>query len=147
MAKTLGYMVTWTTYGTWLQGHEKGYVKDGIILGANAPLANANKERLKKDPVILTRTQRKIIETAILKKANEIGEKIYAIAICSNHVHIVNDYTTKDIGLIVRYYKMAGQIAMRDTDLSGRLWTKGFDNQFCFDEQTLRARINYVNKH
>ena len=34
MAKTLGYMITWTTYGTWLQGDERGYVKDGNICPA-----------------------------------------------------------------------------------------------------------------
>jgi len=31
MAKTLGYMITWTTYGTWLQGGEKGFVKNGVV--------------------------------------------------------------------------------------------------------------------
>ena len=35
MVKTLGYMVTWTTYGTWLQGDEQGYVKKGKVLGAS----------------------------------------------------------------------------------------------------------------
>ncbi len=25
MGKVIGYMVTWTTYGTWLQGEEKGF--------------------------------------------------------------------------------------------------------------------------
>ncbi len=35
MAKTLGYMVTLTTYGTWLQGNEKGFVKDGVVRGEN----------------------------------------------------------------------------------------------------------------
>jgi hypothetical protein len=62
-------------------------------------------------------------------------------------VHIVADYTTTDLGLIVRYYKMAGQTAIRNYGFAGRLWTKGFDKRFCFDEQSLRARINYVNRH
>ena len=25
----IAYMLTWTTYGTWLQGDERGYGKDG----------------------------------------------------------------------------------------------------------------------
>jgi REP element-mobilizing transposase RayT len=140
-------MLTWTTYGTWLQGDENGYVKDGITLGENTPLAKANIKQLCKDPVILTPKQRKVIENAICTKAEEIGQKICALAVCSNHVHIVIDYTTKDLGLIVRYYKMAGQKAMRDLGFTGRLWTKGFDKRFCFDERSLRRRINYVNKH
>jgi REP element-mobilizing transposase RayT len=147
MPNTLGYFLTWTTYGKWLQGDENGYVKDAVTLGANTPLANANSEQLCKDPVVLTPTQRKIVEDAILAKAGEIGQKVFALVVCSDHVHIVADYTTTDLGLIVRYYKMAGQTALRNYGLEGRLWTKGFDKRFCFDEQSLSARINYVNKH
>jgi len=147
MPNTLGYLLTWTTYGTWLQGDERRYVKDGVVLGANTPLADNNKQELTKDPVILTQQQRKIVEDAIHTKANEIGQKIYALAVGSNHVHIVADYTTKDIGLIVRYYKMAGQSALRNEGFVGRLWTKGFDKRFCFDQQSLCKRVDYVNKH
>jgi len=28
MARMIGYMLTWTTYRTWLQGDKRGYVKD-----------------------------------------------------------------------------------------------------------------------
>ena len=145
MRKTLGYLLTWTAYGTWLQGDERRYVKDGAVLGANKPLANANKQNLTKEPVILTQQQRKIVEDAIYAKANVIGQTILALAVCSNHVHIVVDYTTKDIGLIVRYYKMAAQTALRDKGFEGRLWTKGFDKRFCFDEHSLRKRVDYFN--
>jgi len=146
MHRTLGYMLTWTTYGTWLQGDERRYVKDGTILPANRPLAIDNEEQLTKDAVILTVNQRKAIEAAIRTKANKIGQKLYAISVDCRHVHIVVDYTTTDIGLIVRYYKMAGQTALRKGGFSGRLWTKGFDKRFCFDEKSLCGRINYVNK-
>jgi REP element-mobilizing transposase RayT len=148
MRRTLGYLLTWTTYGTWLQGNnKKGYVKNGVIYGPNELLANANKQKLKNTPVVLTSMQREIIEIAIREKAKKLGQKIFALAVCSNHVHIVVDYTTKDIGLVVRRYKTAGLKVMRHFGFSGKLWTKGFDKKFCFDEQALRERINYVNKH
>ncbi|MFA5424163.1 MAG: transposase [Phycisphaerae bacterium] len=147
MHKTLGYLLTWTTYGTWLQGNKKGYVKNGVIFKPNTPLANTNKQKLKKDPVVLTPVQREIIETAIRIRAGEIGQKIYAVAVCSDHIHLVVDYTTKDLGLIVRHYKTASLKAMRDKGFTGPLWTKGFDKRYCFDEKTLRSRISYVNKH
>jgi len=38
MPKTLGYMLTWTTYGSWLQGDERGYVKDGQTLRGDKEL-------------------------------------------------------------------------------------------------------------
>ncbi len=31
MGKFIGYMVTWATYGSWLQGDKRGYVKNGKI--------------------------------------------------------------------------------------------------------------------
>jgi len=36
--KIIGYMITWTTYGSWLQGGKRGYVKNGKILPANDKL-------------------------------------------------------------------------------------------------------------
>ena len=48
MTKMVGFMATWTTYGTWLQGDKRGYVKKGITLGSNAQLEKSNKQLLKK---------------------------------------------------------------------------------------------------
>jgi len=140
-------MLTWTTYGTWLQGDERGYVKDGRIIHPNTLLADANKKELLKEPVVLTPNHRRTIEGAIYAKADKIGQKIFALSVCSNHVHIVVDYTTKDLGLMVRYYKMAAHKALRNTGFEGRLWTKGFDKRFCFDQKSLQKRIDYVNAH
>jgi len=140
-------MLTWTTYGTWLQGDARRYVKNGEILNPDESLAESNRQRLTKEPVKLTLSQCKVIEEAIRAKAGAIGQEVYAISVGSNHVHIVVGYTTKDLGLVVRYYKMAAQKALRNTGFTGRLWTKGFDKRFCFDEQILRRRTNYVKTH
>ena len=147
MRKTLGYLLTWTTYGTWLQGDERGYVKNGETLEANISLANTNRQNLSKDPVTLKPSQCKAVEDAIYAKSDEIGQKIFTLSACSNHVHIVAGYTTLDLGLVVRYYKMAAQTALRSIGLTGRLWTKGFDKRYCFDEEILQKRIDYVNSH
>jgi len=42
MGKLIGYMVTWTTYGSWLQGDKRGYVKNGEILLAEKILEKSN---------------------------------------------------------------------------------------------------------
>lgn len=46
MARTLGYMITFTTYGIWLQGDERGFVKGGKIYAVNQSLADSNKQNL-----------------------------------------------------------------------------------------------------
>ncbi len=73
MAKTLGYMITWTTYGTWLQGDKRGYVKDGGIYPANPLLAKVNEQSLVKDPVTLSNAHRAIVTQAISEKAKQLN--------------------------------------------------------------------------
>jgi hypothetical protein len=46
MAKTVGYMITFTTYGTWLQGDKRGYVKDGKEFDSNKELLDANRKAM-----------------------------------------------------------------------------------------------------
>jgi REP element-mobilizing transposase RayT len=147
MAKTLGYMITWTTYGTWLQGDERGYVKNGKILPTKQALEDSNRQNLLKEPVKLTKTHRQIVQNAILDKAKQLNQEIYALSVSSNHIHIVAEYIAMPIGLVVRHYKGSAQAALRKVGVPGRIWTKGFDKRYCFDERTLDSRIDYVNLH
>jgi REP element-mobilizing transposase RayT len=146
MHKTLGYLLTWTTYGTWLQGDKRKFVKDGETRDGDEVLFEINQRNLSKEPVTLTQEQRKIVADAICAKADDIKEKILALAVCSNHVHVVAGYTTTDLESIVQYYKAAAQMALRNKGLEGKLWTRGFDKRFCFDESNLRRRIDYVRR-
>ena len=76
MAGMIGFMATWTTYGTWLQGDKRGYVKNGITLGANAHLEKSNEELLKHDKIKIPKSLRKTVENAILKEAEEINPRL-----------------------------------------------------------------------
>lgn len=146
MVKTLGYMVTWTTYGSWLQGDERGYVKDGKILGGAAQLVKANKSRQVRGAVKLNKVQRETVKEAIEKAAQRVGQAVYAIAVCRNHVHMVVGYNKKPVEDMVRCYKNAGYFALRGSGFLGRVWTKGYDKRYCFDEESLGARIDYVRR-
>ena len=147
MAKTIAYMIIWTTYGTWLQGDERDYVKDGQILPPNQSLENSNKQNLSKKPVRLSLTHQKIVQETILQMAKQLNQKIFALSVSSAHVHILAEYIPMPIGLVVRHYKGAVQSALRKIGLSGNIWTKGFDKRYCFDERSLRNRIDYVESH
>ncbi len=147
MAKTLGYMITWTTYGSWLQGDKRGFVKEGRIYPANKTLADSNIEKLSKNPVKLSKVHRQQVANAIFEKAKQLNQKICALWVSSSHIHIVAEYTPNPISDVVKHYKNAAQVALRRTGLTGRVWTKGFDKRYCFDEKSLQNRINYVNSH
>ena len=146
MAKTVGYMVTWTTYGTWLQGDMRGWVKEGNTYQANRSIEDSNRENMRHPAVRLTKRERDLVREAILKKAGERRQKIYAISVCSNHVHIVIEYDACPISQVVQVYKNVSTVALKKDGFCGKVWTKGYDKRYCFDEKSLKARIDYVLK-
>jgi REP element-mobilizing transposase RayT len=147
MAKTLGYLLTWTTYGTWLQGDQRGYVKDGVTFLANPSLQQANRQLQAQDTILLTKPQQQIVREAILKEAQSLKQQIYALAVKSTHIHIVAEYIPKPISAVVAYYKKAGRMALKTHGHNGELWTKGYDKRFCFDSTALEQKIKYVQNH
>ena len=147
MPKTIGYMLTWTTYGTWLQGELKGFVKNGKRRGENAALRKRNVQNLKGRVVKLSRNERAIVREAILDAAKRFRLKIHAIAVYSNHVRVVAEYVDVPTGVVVGRYKSAGRVALKAHGFAGRVWTKGYDKRYCFDEKALQDRIDYVRRH
>ena len=147
MRETLGYMITFTTYGTWLQGDKRGYVKNATIYPSNENLMRANKENQSGRTIRLSADQREIARKAVLAEAASQQQRILALSVASSHVHIVAEYIPKPIGAIVAYYKKATRLALKDVGHNGKLWTKGYDKRFCFDKATLDQKIHYVQSH
>ncbi len=146
MAKLLGYMITWTTYGTWLQGDQRGYVKNGHIYSGNDHLMRANKQLQLQDEIRLIKIQQQIVREAIVKEARAQGQQILALSVNTTHVHIVSGNISKPISNIVAYYKKAARLALKSIGHEGKLWTKGYDKRFCFNRESLERRIQYVQR-
>ena len=144
MAKTLGYLLTWTTYGTWLQGDERGYVKDGKIYSGNKALKEINKSSQKAEAILLSKAEQKTVHKAILQEASLQNQDVYALSVQSNHVHIVAGYVPESISKIVAYYKKAARLALKSAGRTGKVWTRGYDKRFCFDQTILKQKIKYV---
>lgn len=147
MRKTLGYMVTFTTYGTWLQGDKRGWVKEGIIYEENAELHNINESNFRGKATRLRKREKEIVREAICRKAESQGEKILAISVRSNHVHLVHRYNGRPIEETVRIYKNTATAALRRAGFKGKVWTRGYDKRFCFNERELKTRVEYINRH
>lgn len=147
MQKVLGYMLTWTAYGNWLQGDKRNYVKDGQILEPNPSLENKNKENMRYPKVSLTSAQRAIIKNAIYKESAELNQRIYAIAVRKSHIHLAVECSFISAGSAVSHYKNAARLAVQSNGFVGKLWTKGFSVRYCFDKNQFDTVIQYVNKH
>jgi len=89
MSKIVGYMITWTTYGSWLPGDRRGYVDNAKILSGNIEILERNRRRQKSHIVKLNSHEKKIVKQTILAEAESVGHKIEALIVYSNHVHLL----------------------------------------------------------
>jgi hypothetical protein len=114
-------MITFTTYGTWLQGDERSYVKNGTIYPGNESLKKANKQLQLQDEIRLTKIQQQIVQEAIIKEAQAQAQQILALSVNATHVHIVSENISKPISNIVAYYKKAARLALKSIGHEGKL--------------------------
>jgi REP element-mobilizing transposase RayT len=147
MSKIVGYMLTWTTYGSWLPGDKRGYVEHGQILPGKEQILERNKDRQRLPAVILNEREEKIVQEVIFTEAQRISQILEALIVYSNHVHLLARPHTESMEQIVSRYKSKTTRALWRNGRQGRIWTKGYDKRFCFTEEEVTQRIRYINQH
>ena len=90
-ADPLAYFLTWTTYGTWLTGDERGWYRDGVpeVQEPNPLLEEMARSRMKEAEFILSDAQRRIVEATIRRHCEVRGWMLHAVNARTNHVHVV----------------------------------------------------------
>jgi REP element-mobilizing transposase RayT len=90
MPDPLAYFLTWTTYGTWLPGDERGWVKRGEGFQLPDPIRRSDAEaRMTEDACSLDNEQRKLVETTIADHCRIRGWYLHTVNRRTNHVHVV----------------------------------------------------------
>ena len=81
---------TWTTYGTWLPGDERGWFQRAHGLqSADALRTLAAALRMTDDAMTLDGVQRSTVEETIAAHCEIRGWALHAVNCRSNHVHVV----------------------------------------------------------
>ena len=91
MPAPLAYLITWTTYRTWLPGDERKWVEFGKV-GIREPDASRKQhavERMKSEPVLLCPDERRLVEETIRKHCGIRNWGLHALNVRTNHVHLV----------------------------------------------------------
>src|SRR5215208_5502449 len=86
----LAYFLTWTTYGTWLPGDDRGWTKRGK--GQQLPdfyRMFASALRMTEDAIVLSPQQRLAVEETIREHCRIRGWTLHAVNCRTNHVHVV----------------------------------------------------------
>lgn len=86
----LTFFLTWTVYGTHLQGDKRGWRRrrEGWQK-PEPPLVDWRRERLIHEILLLSTEQRKIVESECQRHCDHRGWKLWAVNARSNHVHVV----------------------------------------------------------
>jgi len=150
MSDLLAYFLTWTTYGTWLPGDERGWVDrrvPGVQPSDQAKQARAQRI-LRGQPVRLTPQQRRIAYNAIVGTCQAKGWTVFALNVCSNHVHVVleaPDETPEHVlsGLKAWASRTLNQ-ALSQVRPS-RWWTRHGSTRYIKTVASLNKAIEYVN--
>jgi REP element-mobilizing transposase RayT len=86
----LGFFITWTVYGSFLQGDRRWWTSRGK--GSQSPEARLeqwHRERLKHDVILLDGEQRSLVSSECKRLCNYRRWKLWIVNSRTNHVHIV----------------------------------------------------------
>jgi REP element-mobilizing transposase RayT len=153
MSDPLAYLITWTCYGTWLHGDERGSVdRHGRnsyghpLVAANGTLRSATAARLPRTPFALTAEFRTAVLAAIRGVAAHRGWVLYAVHVRSNHVHVVVGGTAAPERMLNEFkvYASRGLNAI-DSELHDRpKWTRHGSTKYLWKSGELEAAIHSV---
>ena len=78
LSEPLAYFLTWTTYGTWLPGDERGWVADegGDVRPPDPVKERVCRERMTEPPFVLTPEQRRVVETTVAVDTPATGDGV-----------------------------------------------------------------------
>lgn len=89
------YFVTFTSYGTWLHGDErgshdrKGTTERTARLAPDPALEAQMRLRMKHAPITLSGSMRKIVRESIAEHCDYRGWRVLELNVRTNHVHLV----------------------------------------------------------
>ena len=144
----LAYFITFTTYGTWLHGDERGSIlrKDNHtrLIAECTPLRRHETGMLKSKPVILSRGDRNAVISTIIKHCQIRKWKLYAAHVRTNHVHIIVKSNVSINDTASQFKQWSTRILKESGFESLPVWTKGSSRKYIFTEDKLREKVHYV---
>jgi REP element-mobilizing transposase RayT len=146
----LAFFITWTVYGTFLQGDGRWWRKRRK--GEQPPqprLAQWHHDRLNHSVLILNEAQRQVVVDEIARLCEFRGWHLWEADARTNHVHIVITATGHAGSLVRDQMKANCTRALREgwpIFLERPIWTVGGDWQCINTEDELERAILYVSE-
>ena len=144
----IAWFITWTVYGTFLQGDERGWRKRKKGNQMPQPrLAEWHEERLNYQIILLNMEQRTALKTEIERLSIFRGWNLWVHDVRTNHAHVVVTAVGFPGSKVRDQMKANCTRVLRERWLQFRdraVWTKGGDWQSINSESDLEQAILYV---
>jgi len=153
MREPVGFFITWTCYGCWLHGDERGSVDDQHnvfgtpILPKQYRRKIAVREQLTHEPVRLNSEARSCVALTISDHANKRDWELLAVNVRSNHVHVVIRFADISPEKMMGEWKAWSTRRLRASGLiiAGRpVWTRHGSTRYLWDEREIEPTVDYV---
>lgn len=157
------WLLTTTTYGTWLPGDARGFVspvrdRSGAEVTHNAPGTPYDRDipqwervasgKVRGGPVFLTQEHADVLLAQFQETARHHGWDLAAVAIMAGHVHVVVGVDgDPDPGKVLGDLKAYGSRALNrrcPRPASGTWWTESGSNRKLPDARAIDAAIRYI---
>jgi REP element-mobilizing transposase RayT len=156
LPEPLAYFLTWPTYGTWLPGDDRGWVKRHHGHQLPSPWLELEAvARMTEDACRLDRRQRRLVEQTVADHCRIRGWALHAVNCRSNHLHVVvtadrhpNEVCEQFKAWTVRKLKelerSPGTPSRAQLRIREKWWAERGSKRFLNDADSLEAAILYV---
>jgi len=143
----LAYFITWTAYGTWLPGDERGWQRrdGGHRLPPNELLKKMAESDMQEAAFCLSQADREIVQQTIARHCEIRGWKLHAVNARSNHIHVVVTAPSYKPETVRDQFKAWCTRHLKPNHLGRiRFWTEGASCRWINLEDDLEAAICYT---
>lgn len=157
LPEPLAYLLTWPTYGVWLPGDGRGWVRYRRGFQLPDPVLELEAAaRMSENACRLCEDQRRIVETTIAEHCQMRKWRLHAVNCRSNHVHVVvtaSEHPTRVRDQFKAWCTRRLRESHRQQNAAGsndpgRLrrhwWAARGSSRFLNDTTSLEAAVGYV---
>src|SRR6266852_3241946 len=106
MGEPLAYYLTWTIYGTWLPGDERGWVaKPGQFRAPDAKRKEAAQRLMPESALTLDSEHRRCVEDTVADHCRIRGWHLHVVNCRTEHVHVVVTAPKRDPDVVMDQFK------------------------------------------
>ena len=150
MPDPLAFLLTWTTYGTWLPGDERGWILRGKGVQMQNHIVQDSARREMTEPACtLNAEQRQLVHQTIIDHCTHRTWHLFVTNVRTNHVHVVvkADREPEDVRDQLKAWctrKLKDLQRIRGEPQRIKWWTERGSQRYIGDEESLEAAILYV---